>query len=493
MKRTNPMLLIDFYKSVHAEMLPEGITKSVSYFTPRMSRVKRWDSVVMFGLQGFIKTYLIDYFNEEFFGKSFKDVMFEYKRVLDATLGEDTYRIKKIIDLYNLGYLPIEIVALPEGTRVPMHVPMFGITNTHPDFAWLPQSLESLISAEMWHPMIAATVGATYRDIVNQYYGLTCDDDVPRSRALGAFDFRGEECLESAVKAGAGWCLSFLNTATVPTIPYLEQMYNCDCTKEPVAFGAVSTEHSVMCSNYAVDGDEITLLRRLLTEIYPHTSFSAVLDSYDYWNVIDNVLPQLKKEIIEHDGCMLMRGDSGDCVDVVTKTVFKLWDIFGGHLNSKGYKVLDPHVKAIYGDSITVQRCEQIYKILMNAGFACSNVALGVGSFSFQCIEEDGMLKPFTRDTFSSCIKATYCEINGKPTPIFKNPKEGGFKTSQKGCCVVFNFAGEDGRIEYVDGRTWDEAVSDEAQLLRTVFVDGKMVNEQSLAEIRDLLHGGDF
>ena len=267
MKRTNPMLLIDFYKSVHAEMLPEGITKSVSYFTPRMSRVKRWDSVVMFGLQGFIKTYLIDYFNEEFFGKSFKDVMFEYKRVLDATLGEDTYRIKKIIDLYNLGYLPIEIVALPEGTRVPMHVPMFGITNTHPDFAWLPQSLESLISAEMWHPMIAATVGATYRDIVNQYYGLTCDDDVPRSRALGAFDFRGEECLESAVKAGAGWCLSFLNTATVPTIPYLEQMYNCDCTKEPVAFGAVSTEHSVMCSNYAVDGDEITLLRRLLTEI----------------------------------------------------------------------------------------------------------------------------------------------------------------------------------------------------------------------------------
>lgn len=493
MKRTNPMLLIDFYKSVHAEMLPEGITKSVSYFTPRMSRVKRWDSVVMFGLQGFIKTYLIDYFNEEFFEKSFKDVMFEYKRVLDATLGEDTYRIKKIIDLYNLGYLPIEIVALPEGTRVPMHVPMFGITNTHPDFAWLPQSLESLISAEMWHPMIAATVGATYRDIVNQYYGLTCDDDVPRSRALGAFDFRGEECLESAVKAGAGWCLSFLNTATVPTIPYLEQMYNCDCTKEPVAFGAVSTEHSVMCSNYAVDGDEITLLRRLLTEIYPHTSFSAVLDSYDYWNIIDNILPQLKKEILEHDGCMLMRGDSGDCVEVVTKTVFKLWDIFGGHLNSKGYKVLDPHVKAIYGDSITVQRCEQIYKILMNAGFACSNVALGVGSFSFQCIEEDGVLKPFTRDTFSSCIKATYCEINGKPTPIFKNPKEGGFKTSQKGCCVVFNFAGEDGRIEYVDGRTWDEAVSDEAQLLRTVFVDGKMVKEQSLAEIRDLLHGGDF
>lgn len=495
MINTNPMLLIDFYKAVHAEMLPEKITKSVSYFTPRMSRVNRWDSVVMFGLQGFIKTYLVDYFNDEFFNKQFDEVIGGYKRVIDATLGENAYKIEKIEKLHKLGYLPIEIVALPEGTIVPMHVPMFGITNTHKDFAWLPQSLESLISAESWHPMIAATVGYTYRQIVNYYYDLTCDDETSRAKALGAFDFRGEECTDSAIKAGAGWCLSFLNTATVPTIPYLEKNYKCDCTKEPVAFGSPSTEHSVMCSNFAVDGDEITLLRRLLTEIYPNTSFSAVLDSYDYWNVIDNILPQLKPEILAHNGCMLMRGDSGDCVEVVTKTVFKLWEEFGGTTNSKGYKVLDPHVKAIYGDSITVQRCEQIYKILMENGFACSNVALGVGSFSFQCIEEDGILKPFTRDTFSSCIKATYCEIDDKPFQIFKNPKDGGFKKSQKGCCVVVK--GSDDKLIYVDGRTWEEAhVSGEdakVNLLQPVFKDGQLINEQSLAEIRDILHGGKF
>ncbi len=491
MKKTNPMLLIDFYKAVHAEMLPAKINKSVSYFTPRMSRVKRWDKVVNFGVQCFCKTYLIDYFNNEFFNKPFDEVMSEYRRIMDATLGKDAYKIEKIESLHKLGYLPIEIVSLPEGTIVPMHVPMFGITNTHPDFAWLPQSLESLISAEMWHPMLAATVGATYRDIVNEYYDKTCDDNVPRARALGAFDFRGEECLESAVKAGAGWCLSFLNTATVPTIPYLEQMYNCDCTKEPVAFGSPSTEHSVMCSNFAVDGDEITLLRRLLTEIYPNTSFSAVLDSYDYWNIIDNVLPQLKEEILAHNGCMLMRGDSGDCVEVVTKTVFKLWEHFGGTINSKGYRVLNPHVKAIYGDSITVQSCEEIYKILEANGFACSNVALGVGSFSFQCIEEDGILKPFTRDTFSSCIKATYCEIDGVSTPIFKNPKDGGFKKSQKGCCAVYQSA-EDTLI-FTDGKTWDEVVSDENNLLKTVFKDGKMTKEYTLAEVREILHGGKF
>ena len=489
--KTNPMLLIDFYKAVHAEMLPQNITKSVSYFTPRMSRVKRWDKVVMFGLQGFIKEYLIDYFNDNFFNVPLETVMGEYTRIMDNTLGKNAYNPKKIENLHNLGYLPIEIVALPEGTLVPMRVPMFGITNTHKDFAWLPQSLESLISAEMWHPMLAANVGYTYRQIVNKYYDETCDDNIPRAKALGAFDFRGEECLQSATKAGAGWLLSFLNTATVPAIPYLENYYNCDCTKEPVGFGSPSTEHSVMCSNFAVDGDEITLLRRLLTEIYPNTSFSAVLDSYDYWNVIDNILPQLKPEILAHNGCMLMRGDSGDCIEVVTKTVFKLWDIFGGTINSKGYKVLDPHVKAIYGDSITVQRCEKIYEILKENGFACSNVALGVGSFSFQCIEEDGVLKPFTRDTFSSCIKTTYCEIDDKPTPIFKNPKDGGFKKSQKGCCVVTK--DYKGNLSFYDQQTWEEARLNPNNLLETVFCDGHIVKEQTVAEVRSVLHGGKF
>lgn len=491
MSNTNPMLLIDFYKAVHAEMLPKNITKSVSYFTPRMSRVKMWDKVVMFGLQGYIKKYLIDYFNNEFFSRDFDEVISEYRRIMDATLGAKAYKIEKVEKLHKLGYLPIEIISLPEGSLVPMHVPMFGITNTHPDFAWLPQSLESFISAESWHPMIAATVGYTYRQIVNRYYDLTCDDGIDRAKALGAFDFRGEECTESAIKAGAGWCLSFLNTATVPTIPYLETYYNCDCTKEPVAFGSPSTEHSVMCSNFAIDGDEITLLRRLLTDIYPETSFSAVLDSYDYWNVIENVLPELREEIMNHKGCMLMRGDSGDCVEVVTKTVFKLWEEFGGTVNSKGYKVLDPHVKAIYGDSITVQRCEEIYRILKENGFACSNVALGVGSFSMQCIEEEGILKPFTRDTFSSCIKATYCEIDSVPYPIFKNPKEGGFKKSQKGCCIVRQ--SEDGTFTFTDEHTWAEAAADKDNKLVTIFKDGKMTSEQSLQEIRAILHKGKF
>ncbi len=483
-KQINPMLLMDFYKAVHSDMLNSKMTKSMSYYTPRMSRVDRWNKVVMFGLQMFCKTWLIDYFNDYFFNMPKDEVVGEYKRVLDASLGAGIYDYHKIEKLHDLGYLPIEIIALPEGTVVPVHVPMFGITNTHPDFAWLPQALESLISAEMWYPQITATVGKTYREIVNKYYDITCEDNVSRERALGAFDFRGDMCVDAALKAGAGWCMSFVNTATVPVIPYLEEMFNADCTKEEVAFGAVSTEHFVMCSNYAVDGDEETFLRKMLTELYPDTSFSCVLDSYDYWNVIDNILPKLHREIMEHNGCMLMRGDSGDCVEVVTKTVFKLWEQFGGTVNSKGYKVLDPHVKAIYGDSITVQRCEEIYQILMENGFACSNVALGVGSFSMHCIEENNVLKPFTRDTFSSCIKACYAEVDGKCYPIFKNPKDGGFKKSQKGLCYVYR--NENGELAYKDEYT-SENIPD-GNLLETVFKDGKLIKEYTLKEIRERL-----
>lgn len=485
----NPMLMCDFYKIVHSDMINPKMTKSMSYYTPRMSRIKRWDSVVNFGLQMFMKTYLIDYFNKYFFERPENEVTEEFERVLDSTLGKGIYNSEKIRKLHQLGYLPIEIIALPEGIKVPIHVPMFGISNTHKDFAWLPQALESLISAEIWYPQITATVGATYREIVNKYYSETCDDNICRSKALGAFDFRGDYCLDSALKASAGWCLSFENTATVPAIPYLEKMFNCDCTKESVAFGAVSTEHFVMCSNYAYDGDEITFIRKLLTELYPDTSFSAVLDSYDYWNVIDNILPQLHDEILNHNGCMLMRGDSGDCVEVVTKTVFKLWEQFGGTVNSKGYKVLNPHVKAIYGDSITIQRCEEIYKILMENGFACSNVALGVGSFSMHCIEEENTLKPFTRDTFGCAIKACYAEIDGKEYPIFKNPKESGFKKSQKGLCYVYR--DENGILNYKDN--FISSTIPDGNLLEPVFRDGKIIHEYTLNEIRHTLNNGKF
>lgn len=296
------MLNIDFYKSTHSKMYPKNLTKIVSYLTPRGSRLPNENHLILFGLQSFIKEHLITNFNEYFFKRDFNEVIGEIKRVLDATIGEKAYDIEKIKSLHRLGYLPIEISAVPEGMRVPIKVPMIQLTNTHPDFPWIVEYIESLLSAEMWHGMISANVGYNYRQIVNKYYDISCDDNVERARALGDFSFRGQESLASAIKSSAAFCLSFLNTATVPAITYLEEYYNCDCTKEPVAYGAISTEHSVMCSNFAIDGDEITMFRRLLTELYPNNSFSVVSDSYDYWNIVDNIIPQLKEEILAHNG-----------------------------------------------------------------------------------------------------------------------------------------------------------------------------------------------
>jgi len=489
----SPLLLCDFYKTVHSEQYPKGIKKLVSYFTPRMTRIKEEDKLIMFGLQSFIKQYLIEYFDDNFFKKSKDEVLNEFNRILKYTLGEGTYKDEKISDLHTLGYLPLEIKAVKEGTRVPIKVPMIEISNTHDDFAWLVNSIETLMSCSLWHPMISANVGYRYRKLVNKYYEISVDDDVKRARALGDFSMRGQESLESAVRSSAGFCLSFLNTATVPTIPFLETYYNCDCTKEEVAFGAISTEHSVMCSNMSVDGNEIDMVKRLLTEIYPNHSFSMVSDSYDYWSLVDDILPKCKKEILEHNGTIFIRGDSGDPVEVVTETVFHLWDIFGGHVNEKGYKVLDNHVKAIYGDSITLQRAEKIFKTLIEKGFACNNVSLGVGSYSMQCSEDNDGLNPYTRDTFGIAVKATYGEIGDRPLMIFKDPKTdtGNFKKSQRGLCRVFT--NEENKVIYEDG--FDKATfpHEKENLLKTVFVNGKMVKEYTLKEVRNNLHGGEF
>lgn len=497
MHRLNPLLESDFYKQVHWNQYPKGVTKVVSYFVPRMTRLQGQNHLIMFGLQSFIKEFLIEDFNEYFFGRSRDEIVAEYKHLLDNTLGEGLYGLERIGELHDLGYLPIEIKALPEGTLTPIGVPMFEISNTHPRFAWLTNALESVISCEMWHAMISANVGHMYRGIVDYYYDKTCDDNIPRRRALGDFSMRGQESKRSAYKSSAGWLLSFVNTATVPAIDFLERYYNCDCSKEEVGFGAVSTEHSVMCSNFAVDGDEVTMVKRLLTELYPNTSFSMVSDSYDYWNLVDNILPQCREEIMKHNGCLLVRGDSGDPVEVVTQTVFHLWEQFGGTVNSKGYKVLDPHIKALYGDSITPQRAQAIYFILEKNGFACSNVSLGVGSFSMQCLElgfdgHDVRLSPYTRDTFGIAIKASYAEDeNGNPIMIFKAPKEASFKKSHKGCIIVAQDK-DSGELVAEDEHTFKETYCASNALI-TVFKDGTMTKEYSLKDIRTRLYGDKF
>jgi len=491
MTNYNPMLLCDFYKCTHNRQYPKGITRLVAYYTPRMSRLEDVDQVLFWRLQAFMKEYLVDGFNQYFFCRNKSEVMNEYKNFMTSALGVDSYDADKIEALHDLGYLPLEIRAVPEGSRTKVGVPQIEITNTHPSFAWVVNSIETLLSCSMWHAQIAAEVGIRYRHICQKYADLTCAPGHPVASLLGDFSMRGQHSLESATVASAGWLLSFRNTSCVPSIMWLHDHYAPGMDYGAIGKGAISTEHSVMCSNYAIDGDEITMIKRLLTDIYPNHSFSMVSDSYDYWNLVNSLLPQCRTEIMTHNGTLLIRGDSGDPVQVVTQTVYQLMKHFGYTVNEKGFKVLPVKIKAIYGDSITPQRLEAIYKDLYEHNCSIENVVLGVGSFSFMCLEtfdEDGNAhyNPYTRDTFGVAVKTTYGEnVDGNPIMIFKNPKECSFKKSQKGCCVV----APDGQ-SYTDGHTLGVAHSEENNLLQQVFYNGKITRYYLLDDIRQRMWG---
>ena len=572
----NPLLLIDFYKACHAEQYPEGMTRIYSPGTPRLSRLPDVKEVTYIGGQSFSKEYLIKAFSEAFFSLPEEEVVRQYKRIMVNTLTSDENRADKIRALHQLGYLPIALYTVPEGMATAIGVPQSCFVNTHPDFAWLTNTLETLYSSYIWHIQIAAEVGKRYRKIVDEYVEKTCDPGVRAARMLGDFSMRGQHCDQSAMKASAAWLCSFLNTATVPAIMWLEDNYNCDCEKEEVGFGALSFEHSTVTSNYAIDGDEETLLKRALTEIYPNDNFSFLTDSYDHDNFLLNVVPKCKDEILAHNGTILFRGDSGDPVEIIAGkkiyaelldedelndlqswlrdwaydneiegeethyfnfngTFYKVrfvadyikerggysdcnyyflddYDItweevepslellgmvwyldqqFGSTLNSKGYKVLNPHVKAIYGDSMTPSRVKEAYERLAVQGYAINNVVFGVGSFSFMCLEDaNGKMNPYTRDTFGYAIKATYGEDkDGNPVMIYKQPKALAWKKSPKGCIIV----APDGQ-SYTDGHTFEEAHGEGVEnLLQLVFKDGKMVKETSLVEIRNRMYPEGF
>lgn len=444
------------------------------------------DKMVFFGLQAFIKEYLIDYFNENFFSLTEDEVLELYTDSMDIQIGRENYDLDKIIKLYSFGYLPLEIRALPEGTLVPMGVPCIEITNTHDDFAWLVQWIECILQVELWKPCCHATIGYMYRQIADKWHGKTVEN-VSSSMACADFGMRGMSCMDEATRCSASWLLSFDKTSTIPAINYINKYYNADCKNNGLGIGAVSTEHSVMGANYSIDGDEVTFVKRLLNELYPNTSFSMVSDTYDYWNMVNNILPQVKEDIMNHNGKLLVRPDSGDIVDISVRTVEKLWEIFGGTVNSKGYKVLDPHIGIIYGDGCTLSNVDTIWSELEKRGFAANCIAYGVGAFCFSAIVENGKLIVATRDTFGIAMKATYGIINGKKLMIYKDPKTdtSKLKKSHKGCCEVYT--DENGELMCRD----ELLEMSNNTLLTTVFKDGELVREDTFLDIRNRLYGG--
>ena len=333
-----------------------------------------------------------------------------------------------------------------------------------------------------------ATVGWEYHKVAEKYYSMTAPGADP-FMAMADFGFRGMSCLEDATRCSASWLLSFNKTSTIPALPYLDDYYDAHCAENKIGLGAVSTEHSVMAANYAIDGDEITFVKRMLTEIYPNTSFSMVSDTYDYWNMVNNIIPACKKEILAHNGKLLVRPDSGDMVSITIGTIQKFWETFGGTINEAGYKVLDPHIGLIYGDGCTLNKVTEIYETLAQLGFAATNVVFGVGAFCFHALfDPSNKFTVLTRDTWGMAMKATHGVFGVQTVPIYKDPKtdEGGLKKSQKGCCRVWYDARTD---LYTCTDRYFEWVPDAETLLTPIFKNGALENAPTFQLVRARLY----
>lgn len=532
----NPLLMTDGYKTSHHQQYPEGTTLVYSNWTPRSNKYapKGCDKIVVFGTQMAIRI-LHEVFQYEFFSKPKQEVCGEMRKELSLYLGYD-YDVTHFEKLHDLGYLPIAVKSLPEGTLCPIKVPVLTIWNTHSDFYWITNYLETILSSLLWKPMTSATIAYQYKKVLKEGALKTDKDNIDFVDFQGHdFSMRGMDGVPAVERSGLGHLTSFLGTDSLPTVHAARKYYD---EEGFVAASVPATEHSVMCAG-SKEG-ELETFKRLL-DIYPKGILSVVSDTWDLWNVITNILPQLKEQILSRNGKLVIRPDSGDPVDIVcgrpfcedmynaynNNELFKveggyrevynaayypdgyevalddklwsdseqkgvielLWDIFGGTINEQGYKVLDPHIGAIYGDSITLERAEEICRRLEAKGFASTNIILGIGSFTYQYN---------TRDTFGFAMKSTYIERdieddNGfeainKGFEIFKSPiTDDGTKKSATGLLCVQKHR-TTGEYVLLDRVSWGQ---EEESELQEIYCNGNFYNKITLTEIRQKLNNG--
>jgi nicotinamide phosphoribosyltransferase len=414
--KINSLYLTDGYKVGHRAMLAPGTTKLYGTWIPRSVKhaPKGISKIVSFGQQ-LVWKWLHDEFEENFFFKGIliekehpftnyyglKSKALQFVKDMNLYLGME-YDGKHFEELWDLGYLPIKVKALPEGIETSPNIPHMTFINTIDGFAWLTLYLETVISSLAWKTSTSATIALQYRRNVAKWVAKTdpanawlipflCHDF--SARGLSPFDM---------LSSGLGHAMSFRGSDTLIVIPGARYFY--DESKDEVCINSVNaSEHSVSTTKIFTVG-ESQMIADWLVE-FPKGILSIVSDTFDLWKLITEYLPANKEAIMARDGKLVIRPDSGDPVDIICgintrfdssnitgkepeaqwKGVIELlWDIFGGTINEQGYKVLDSHIGAIYGDSINLERQIQIYERLAAKGFAATNIVLGVGSFTYQ-------------------------------------------------------------------------------------------------------------
>lgn len=477
-----PVLLKDFYKAGHKFQYPKDTRLVYSNWTARKSRIKGINGVILFGPQYYAQEYLVNQFNA-WFKLPIDKAVDPYKRIMDYCLGPGAIPVDHIADLHKLGYLPLEVKALPEGTFVPTRVPLVTLHNNIDEFFWLTNMLESMMSSVLFLPCTSATTAFFYRKRFEHYAQMTGANREFVKWQGHDFSMRGLPGLEAVCLSGAAHLLSFTGTDSIPAIPFLEEYYGANVEKELVGGSVPATEHSVMCMGMQ-DG-ELETVRRLITEVVPKGIVSAVSDTWDFFRVLTEYLPALREVVLSRDGKLVIRPDSGDPVKIVcgdpqapegspqAKGALRLlYEVFGGTRNAAGYVELDPHVGLIYGDSITPAIQTEMLERMAAMGFASSNIVMGIGSFTYMYV---------TRDTYGFAMKATYGETARGPQNIFKKPvTDDGTKNS---ACGLLQVEQTDDGIVCHEQVSWEEEAKG---MLQTIFLDSEVRNVQTLGQIRE-------
>lgn len=484
----------DGYKVGHAAMLAPGTKRLYGTWIPRHLKYapEGITEIVSFGQQLTWK-WINDEFTEHFFKQPI-EIAESFGKDMSAYLMMD-YDSSHFGELHKLGYLPIKVKALPEGISTKPNIPHMTFINTVDGFAWLTLYLETIVSSLAWKPSTSATIAREYKRNAVEWVTKTDPDNLWLTDYMcHDFSARGLSPWDM-ISSGLGHASSHRGSDTLMTIPASRYFYN----EVDVCINSVNaSEHSVSTTKIFTVGEKQMVKDWM--KIFPKGILSAVMDTMDITKVVrpdhKGYLMEIKKLIQERDGKLVIRPDSspspltpieiicgwdGELTDRMKEADYPefykkgliqcLWEIFGGSVNKKGFKVLDPHIGAIYGDAITLDRQVGIYEKLAENGFASTNIILGVGSYTYQFN---------TRDTFGWAAKGGWFCTEDKEYEIFKDPMtDDGEKKSPKGLLQV-----KDGVLKEMCTKE-EENEGD----LQVIFEDGKFYNETSLTEIRKRLY----
>lgn len=452
------ILNTDSYKLSMYKQYPEGAKTVYSYIE---SRGGKYAKTVFFGLQAFIKEYLLNPITME-------DINEAESYIVAHGLPFNREGWEYILREHN-GYLPLSIKAVPEGTVLNTNNVLVTVENTDPNCFWLTTYVETALLRAVWYPTTVATNSREIKKIIQKYMEKTCDNLDGLPFKLHDFGARGVSSNESATLGGMAHLVNFMGTDTLSATVGARRYYG----EEMAGFSIPASEHSTITS-WGKE-NEIKAFENMLSQFAkPGALLACVSDSYDIYYAVEQLWGEkLRQKIIDSGATLVVRPDSGDPVKVVTKVVELLDAKFGHTVNQKGYKVLN-NVRVIQGDGINANSITEILQSLEFHGYSAENIAFGMGG---------ALLGAPQRDDQKFAMKASAIELENEWRDVFKNPITDPGKMSKKGRLGLL----KQGGVGVVGYHTVPEKIAEEkGNQLKEVFCDGKLLIDQKFCDIRE-------